>query len=244
MYAYWKTTRSSLLLLYLDQTMIQTSLSLSRIAIVNYVGVFVILPFLVLVVIGSRIHFKTINDPGQTTLLYRAKNSYFYLYDSYYHLNYIDHLFEEENVGKDRNSLKQPFYPESNLMIMELLFKMFLATSSIVFYEYEPYLFAYFCIFLLVIFLYSMDHIFFYEKSTLFFYLLCLVAHGYAVGTFFLPQLFTYYIVFLSITGILVLIVSLVGVLLDWKGSREGEMINKMYEIEDEESKIADDNLN
>jgi hypothetical protein len=93
MMAYWLSMRSSFLLLYMDQTVIQTSVALSRIAMVNYWGVIVVLPFLLLVAAAGRLHFKTINDPAQTTLIYRARNSYFYLYDNFYHLNYIDHIF-------------------------------------------------------------------------------------------------------------------------------------------------------
>jgi hypothetical protein len=76
-----------------------------------------------------------------------------------------------------------------------------------------------------------MDHIFYYERSTLFFYIFCLAAHGYSVGTFFLPNLFKYYIVFLSMAGIIAVIACLLGVVSNWKGSREGEMINKIYEV-------------
>lgn len=53
----------------------------------------VAVPFLVLVVAVGRLHFRTINDPRQTTLLYRTRHPYFFIYDNQYHLNYIDHLF-------------------------------------------------------------------------------------------------------------------------------------------------------
>ena len=48
-----------------------------------------------MIVLIVRVHFTTINAPQQTSLAYRAKHKYFYLYDDYYHLNYIDHIFEE-----------------------------------------------------------------------------------------------------------------------------------------------------
>jgi len=83
----------SFLLLYLDQTIIQTTLSLSRIAIVNIFGLFVLVPILIIVVWIIRYHFRIINHKSQTTLAYRAKHSYFYYYDEFYHLNYIDHIF-------------------------------------------------------------------------------------------------------------------------------------------------------
>jgi hypothetical protein len=157
-------------LLYLDQTIIQTSIALSRVAISNTLGILIVIPFLIVVVAAGRTHFKTINDTRQTTLLYRAEHAYFFLYDSHYHLNYIDHIFEadslEEGEGRnhreEREGLRRPFYPESNLMIMELLFKLLLATSTIIFYQYEPYLFAYLCLFLMAIFLYAMDNLFYY----------------------------------------------------------------------------------
>ncbi len=91
---YWQATNKSLLLLYLDQTVIQSSVALSQIGITNFWGLFLILPFLLLVAVAGRVHFTTINDSSQTTLIYRAKHSYFFLYDKYYHLNYIDHIFQ------------------------------------------------------------------------------------------------------------------------------------------------------
>lgn len=92
---YWQSLYPSLFLLYLDQTVIQTTLSISRIAIVNYVGVLILIPFIILLVLVVRAHFTTINDPKQTTLAYRAIHSYFYYYDEYYHFAYIDHVFED-----------------------------------------------------------------------------------------------------------------------------------------------------
>ncbi len=78
---YWQSLYPSLFLLYLDQTAIQTAMSISRIAIVNYVGVIILIPFLILIILVVRVHFTTINDPKQTTLAYRAIHSYFYYYD-------------------------------------------------------------------------------------------------------------------------------------------------------------------
>jgi len=69
------------MLLYLDQTAIQTTLAICRIAIVNYYGLIVAIPFTFLIILVVRKHFTTINSPKQTTLAYRAQNSYFYIYD-------------------------------------------------------------------------------------------------------------------------------------------------------------------
>lgn len=80
-------------MLYLDQTAVQTTVALSQLAISNSLGIIVVLPFLLLIVVALRLHFKTINDPKQTTLLYRAEHTYFFIYDKYYHYNYIDHIF-------------------------------------------------------------------------------------------------------------------------------------------------------
>ena len=228
---FWQTTKKSFILLYLDQTAIQTSVALSQLAISNVIGVLVVLPFLILVVIAVRMHFKTINDSSQTTLLYRAEHTYFFIYDKFYHYNYIDHIFEQDNLKKtNRNKLKKPFYPESNLIIMELLFKILLGMSTIVFYQYSPYLFVYLCIFLLIVFIYTMDHIFYYEKSTLFFYVLCIFAHIYAAANFFSPSLFTYFACFFSITALILIIIFMVFIISDWKSHRDGEMIVKVYE--------------
>ena len=123
---YWEATKGSLVLLYLDQTIIQTLLAISRVAISSWVGVLLAVPFLLLMAGAVRLHFTTINSSAQTTLLYRAKHSYFFLYDRHYHLNYIDHLFQggglQEQGGKRQGGiqagisqasagLRTPFYP-------------------------------------------------------------------------------------------------------------------------------------
>lgn len=76
-------------------------MSISRIAIINYQGILIVIPFLVLIVLIVRTHFTTINDPKQTTLAYRATHNYFYYYDEYYHLSYIDHMFDDDNMDKN-----------------------------------------------------------------------------------------------------------------------------------------------
>ncbi len=81
-----------------------------------------------------------------------------------------------------------------------------------------------------------MDHIFYYERSTLFFYILCIITHGYAVGTFFLSSLFSYFVNIFSIIGLIIIIICIIAIIADWKGSREGEMVNKIYEVETDES--------
>ena len=92
---FWHSTKKSLIFLYLDQTVIQTSVAISQIAIANYFGVLLILPFLLFVGSAVRLHFSTINHSSQTTLAYRTKHFYFYLYDESYHFNYIDHIFDQ-----------------------------------------------------------------------------------------------------------------------------------------------------
>lgn len=93
-------------------------MAISRIAIINYYGVLLAIPFMLIVILIVRAHFITINDGKQTTLAYRAKHSYFYYYDEYYHLNYIDHLFDAKNMNEGGDSLKRPYYPQSNLIII------------------------------------------------------------------------------------------------------------------------------
>lgn len=78
---YCRSIWPSLLILYLDQTAIQTTVAISQIAIVNYYGVLVLFPFLLIIGLAGKMHFSTINHPLQTTLAYRAKHSYFFLYD-------------------------------------------------------------------------------------------------------------------------------------------------------------------
>jgi hypothetical protein len=56
-------------------------MAISRVAIVNYWGFLVILPFVILIVLVSRMQFQTINHPSQTTLAYRARHGLLYLYD-------------------------------------------------------------------------------------------------------------------------------------------------------------------
>lgn len=159
---YWKSLSRSFLLLYFDNTIIQTTVAISRIAIVNYYGILIAIPLLILIIVVTRLHFSTINNISQTTLAYRAKHNYFYYYDEFYHFNYIDHLFDKDNLNKD-GELRKPYFPQSNLMIMEILFKILLATSTIVFYQYEPYLFAYCCLFLLFTYLCYMRIFFIYQ---------------------------------------------------------------------------------
>lgn len=83
----------SFLLLYMDQSIIQTTLSLSRLAIVNILGLLILIPALIFIICIIKHHFRIINHKAQTTLAYRARHSYFYYYDEFYHLNYIDHIF-------------------------------------------------------------------------------------------------------------------------------------------------------
>lgn len=113
LYTYLQSVGPSLLLLYLDQTAVQTSVAISRVAVSSYWGLLILAAFLLLVAVGVRLHFKTVNHPQQTTLAHRARNGLFYLYDEQYHLCYIDHLFE---VQDDSGHLQSPYYPQSNLM--------------------------------------------------------------------------------------------------------------------------------
>lgn len=80
-----------------------------------------------------------------------------------------------------------------------------------------------------------MDRLFHYERSNFFFYLLCVAAHAYAVAVFYIPSLFSYFIAFFPQAAIVVIIVALLWAIAEWKGSREGEMVNKIYQIEQEE---------
>ncbi len=92
---FWHSTKKSLVFLYLDQTVIQSAVAISQIGIINYYGVLIVIPFLLLIGSAVRLHFSTINHSLQTTLAYRTKHFYFYLYDESYHFNYIDHIFAQ-----------------------------------------------------------------------------------------------------------------------------------------------------
>ena len=226
---YWEATRKSLILLYLDQTIIQTSIAISKVAVIDFWAVFIAIPFLFLIVLAGRLLFTTLNKHSQTTLLYRAKYSSFFLYDQHYHLNYIDHLFDQQNIRKDRTALKKPFFPESNLIIMEIIFKFLLSVSTVLFYEYSPYLFAYLCVFILVFFMYLMDHLFSYEKSTLIFHIACLLTHIYALSTFFKSSLFTYFISLFSVASLVLIVIFEAIIINSWRSNKEGEMFMKVY---------------
>jgi hypothetical protein len=50
-----------------------------------------------LVIVGFVIwkYFKIINSPEQSKAVYRAKNDWAFGYDEYYHLHFIDFLYNE-----------------------------------------------------------------------------------------------------------------------------------------------------
>ena len=95
--------------------------------------------------------------------------------------------------------MKKPFYPQSNLMIIEILIKILLAVSTIVFYQYEPYLFAYCCIFLLVIYCCAMKIFYAYQTSDLWFYYLLIGIQIVACLIFTVANLFPYFIFFTAL---------------------------------------------
>jgi hypothetical protein len=237
---YWDSLYSSLFLLYLDQTAIQTTMSICRIAIIDYYGVLLVIPFLILIVLVVRVHFKTINDEKQTTLAYRAKHSYFYYYDEYYHFNYIDHLFEDENLNKNKETLKKPFYPQSNLIILEILFKIFIAASTVVFYEYQPYLFIYCCIFLLIVSSCIMRVFFTYQLFELWFYYILISVTVFANAVFTVSSFFTYFISFTALGLILLAVVFIIITIAAWRKEKEGEMFKKIFEnVKEKSNRVA-----
>jgi len=73
---YLKSVLSSVVLIYVDNTAIMTTVAVSRIAVSNNLGILIVIPLLILLVCVGRLHFTTVNDPQQTTLAYRAKNKY------------------------------------------------------------------------------------------------------------------------------------------------------------------------
>lgn len=57
-----------------------------------YFGVGFYLAILTIVLIK---YYSKINADQQITHLYRVKNSWVYVYDESYHLNYIDYVYEQ-----------------------------------------------------------------------------------------------------------------------------------------------------
>ena len=82
----------SFILLYLDLTLIQTSVALTQILVQSTYALFLAMPFLLIIVLGIKLHLEIVNHEKQTTLMYRARHIYFFIYDELYHLNYIDHV--------------------------------------------------------------------------------------------------------------------------------------------------------
>jgi hypothetical protein len=114
---------------------------------------------------------------------------------------------------------------------MELLFKILLAASTIVCYEYEPYLFAYCCIFVLVAYC-CMTNVFYgYQISEMWFYYLLIALHVFALVIFPVPSFFTYFIITAAVGLNILALIFVVTTILSWKKDKEGEMFVKTFEL-------------
>lgn len=106
--------------LYLDYTIVQWTVQISRIAYISSYLFLLYIPILVFVLLYTLYALKVINSPGQFNIEYRSKLGYFYIYDQRYYLNYLDYLFEEES--KERASPKDykpmRYFPHSNYVVL------------------------------------------------------------------------------------------------------------------------------
>eukprot|EP00919_Chromeraceae_sp_WS-2016_P067619 GHVR01159828.1.p1 GENE.GHVR01159828.1~~GHVR01159828.1.p1 ORF type:complete len:218 (-),score=-16.34 GHVR01159828.1:584-1237(-) len=122
----------SFVMIYFDYTIVSTTLAITKIIIVSYYAYLLAIPFLILLGFLLRYHFILINHHRQFSLSYRMQHTYFYLYDEFYHLYYLDYLYQQENKAKgSKKGSYDSFYPLSNILIPEVLYKFLLASSTV-----------------------------------------------------------------------------------------------------------------
>ena len=141
----------------LNSTIILNTLALGRIAYYSMWALLLIGPYLILVLFCFRAFYRVVNNPvEQAKLLYRTQHCLLFLYDQNYHINYIDHLYDEVE-----------FRVRSNFLLLEMLFKLLWAGSLIVNYKYKPGLVAYILVLLLWIAMLRIRLFFKYENLKL-----------------------------------------------------------------------------
>lgn len=93
-FEYIRISFRSFFLLYIDYSIVQWGVQLSRIAYISSVTFLLYIPLIILMISFTSFTLKKINSPFQYRIQYRSQMGYLYVYDQKYHLNYLDYLFE------------------------------------------------------------------------------------------------------------------------------------------------------
>ena len=90
---YWKRSRLMFLFHGLDISIIYLALSITRIVVLSFWALLIIVPLLILLIVVMKYTYLVLNSPKQHGLEHRTKYSWIYIYDENYSLHYIDHLY-------------------------------------------------------------------------------------------------------------------------------------------------------
>ena len=91
---YIKISFKPFLFMYIDFSVIQWTLQLSRIAYVSIYWSYGIYSLLVILTIIFALYFLSlINSQHQFNVEYRSRMGYLYIFDRNYYLNYLDYLY-------------------------------------------------------------------------------------------------------------------------------------------------------
>ena len=91
-----KISFKSFLFLYIDYSVVQWTVQLSRIAYISSYLSYGIYGLLISLTIIFALYFlSVINSQGQFNVEYRSRMGYLYMYDKKYYLYYLDYLYAE-----------------------------------------------------------------------------------------------------------------------------------------------------
>ena len=227
---YVKRTWFLMLFNILDLSTVYLSVSICRILWDTYWGLIPLGVFIVIYVLVCRRYFGIINSQQQAYLTHRLQHSWAYYYDEKYHLYYIDFLYDEgsqkvqseeeydlgvlsddgvvngnPNSGRAKPTIRA-FFPRSNLVIMEIIWKAAMGAAVVLLFDFKPSLLAYPIILLNLILVCWMGVFYSYEKVQFWCYmgsglmaLLCYALYWYSYFWAFSVVLgLAYSVVFLS----------------------------------------------
>lgn len=96
---YLSISYKQFLFIYIDYSILQWFLQLSRIAFMSTILSYIIYVSLLIVLIMICLFFlNKINSPQQYNIEYRSRMGYYFLLDKNYYLNYLDFLYDEERL--------------------------------------------------------------------------------------------------------------------------------------------------
>lgn len=137
------------------------TLSICRLVLYNIWCLFILFPYVILLFVFFKKVYSIVESEEQVKLVHRSQYTQLYLYDKNYHLNYIDHLYE--NV---------PFRLRSHFLTFEMLFKVLWSGCILINYEWKPVLTGYVLVLLLWIAMLQSRLFFKYDNGKLLIFVL------------------------------------------------------------------------